>query len=334
MKKNMVFILFFFFCAIIGSGFADETVKIAVLDEYGAIDTINAWDKITDALSEAIDGYEFEAYVFSCREFIGVLAAGGYDFFYCDPGLYAKARVKLKVRKLLTFEKKYGNKYYAFSGSLIFTSNNMWLRDLSTLKGKRIAALCKDSLFGWIAVEEEMKKKKLIKSEKDVDVTFLGKNYRDIIEAVFSKRYAIGIVKSGILEDMASKGEVDIDSVNIINEKKDTPYPALLSTSVYPENVFGIMKDTDLGLAKEVANMLISLPDDILNGSWKLAEDYNPVLKIFFNKKYGSMLKVKKFKSPAELKNPIKKAVDMAISDANAIISEKVGKYEAIRKKD
>lgn len=50
-------------------------------------------------------------------------------------------------------------------------------------------------------------------------VSFIG-NQKKVIEAILNNQYEVGVIRTGMLEVLSSKGLIDISNLKVINEQQ------------------------------------------------------------------------------------------------------------------
>ena len=105
-----------------------------------------------------------------------------------------------------------------------------------------------------------------------------------------------GVVRTDMLERMASEGLIKLEDFKIINPKESSSFPFFHSTRLYPEWPLAKMRDTSSVLAKRVALALLTIPAEhpaAMAGKyvgWTVPEDYRPVHKLMQDLKVGPYL--------------------------------------------
>jgi len=91
-------------------------------------------------------------------------------------------------------------------------------------------------------------------------LTFLGVPHSKVVTAVLAGQADVGIVRTGVLEDMVQKGKLDMSLVRVLNRQPESLFPQALSSRLYPEWPFAAMPQTDSQLVKKVTLTLLGLP--------------------------------------------------------------------------
>jgi C4-dicarboxylate-specific signal transduction histidine kinase len=126
-------------------------------------------------------------------------------------------------------------------------------------------------------------KKEGIDPDKDFSELFFTQTHDAVVNAVLSGIADAGTVRTDTLEEMVREGSLDLKKIKIINPKKYSNFPLLISTPLYPEWPLAKLSGTPMQLAKEVAEVLFSMKAESNCsiesgiGGWTIAADYKPV---------------------------------------------------------
>ena len=116
-------------------------------------------------------------------------------------------------------------------------------------------------------------------TESDFSSLKFLQTHDNVVKAILSKKVEVGTVRTGILEELAKDGTINLADIKIIHPVNDESFPLLVSTALYPEWSFSKMKHTD----NIVSNAILS---DLLNPShlnvpslesWNIPLDYKPI---------------------------------------------------------
>jgi len=198
--------------------------------------------------------------------------------------LALKEKPPVIYRIILSLGQLEDEKYYPYFGGVIFTKKESSLRSLSELKGKTLGAVNPDSFGGYIVALFELYKKGIY--ERDIKVKFYG-THDEVVRAVLRGEVPAGTVRTGILERMASIGEISLEDIKILNQKNYAEFPLLVSSDLYPEWPVLALEGTPEKVIKDFAQALLDIPEDSqiahsIEGVFYIPFDYSPVNKSLF----------------------------------------------------
>jgi PAS domain S-box-containing protein len=283
---------------LVGVLFADEvnissnqkTVKIGILAYRPKPDTIASWQPLIDELNKELPQYHFEMLALNYQELEDAVSKSNIDFVFTNPEHYIALEVKYQVTRVATLvgvgDGAVGLKSF---GGVIFTRvDRSDINTLQDIKGKRIAAVNKDSLGGFLAQAGELYNAGINISE-DRGLSFTNMPHDKVVFAVRDAKADVGFVRTGVLENMAHDKKITLQEFKIINNKDYKGFPYIVSTDLYPEWPFAAMPNTDESLVKSVTAVLFQIKDggDIAKKagyySWTIPMGYEK-LKILMQK--------------------------------------------------
>lgn len=243
---------------------AGEAVKIGILAYRSKPQTLAQWQPLAVALKRAIPDKDFVIEAFEFDELALTVASRQVDFVLTNPGNYIQLSKRNGLSApLATLALNDRNADHAImvSGGVIFCRADYGgVKTLRDLKGKTIAAIGTESLGGYQFQAYEFQKLNgnLVDKAK---LLFTGLPQDNVVNAVLNRQASVGFVRTGVLEEMAREGKLDIQQIKIINRQQLPDYPQLLSTRLYPEWPFAAMPQIDENLARHVAAALFMLEE-------------------------------------------------------------------------
>lgn len=283
-------------------GVADQEVRIAVLAFRGEEETLRQWQPTANYLSSRIPGYAFRIVPLSLSAMAAAVGEARVDFVFTNPGNYVEHEARYGVTRIATYkpsrDKSGSNKF----GAVIFTRNaDNGIHEMRDLKGKRFMAVNEHAFGGFQLAWYEMKAQGIDPFADLAQLTFVGFPHDRIIDAVLSGEADAGICRTGVLENLAQQGRIDLADVRVINARQVPGFPDLLSTRLYPEWPFARLNHTSDDLAQKVVIALLSMPEDdpaAVEGGyagWTVPLDYQPVHDLF------KELRVSPYDAPVEI---------------------------------
>jgi two-component system sensor histidine kinase TtrS len=253
----------------------DKLVTIAVQSFLGQGIAHKKWQLSADYLSRTIPGYDFKIVIVEASKnelLYKMVDQQKVDYVIAQP-VSSVVIQKLHQTKLeLTRNDVKGVSRF---GSVIFTSVlNRSIHNTKSLNGKSFSAANPQGLGGWIVGLDYLTANNINPTVDFSDIQFLG-NQDNIIFAVTNRLVDAGIVRTGVIETMVERGQLERSSIKILDQKIGFPY--LLSTQLVPEWAFSSLQHTDPELTQQIKAALLDFK--YLNGvsRWVEVHDYEPI---------------------------------------------------------
>lgn len=263
-------------------------VKIAVLAFRGEDAALRKWQPTADYLSAQVPGHVFRIVTLSLSEMMDVVANGSVDFILTNPGNYVEHEARHGVVRIATLKplsfRAAGNKF----GAVIFSRADR--RDVTTIKdllGKSFMAINEDAFGGFQMAWREMQAQGVDPFDDLSELVFAGFPQDQVVDAVLAGRVDAGTCRTGVLENLADEGRIDLTQIRILNPQQVAGFSYALSTRLYPEWPFAQLKHTSEGLSQKVVVALLSMGGDhsaAVSGGyagWTVPLDYQPVHDLF-----------------------------------------------------
>jgi len=243
------------------TGAQAEKLRIGVLTLEPPHETMARWGATADLLNARLPLHSFEIVPLSYDDLNSAVRQHEIDFVFTNPEHYVVLRNVYGISPLATVNTVVGGKVVAQFGSTIFTtSSHPQVRQLSDVKGQRIAAVGLYSLGGFLAAADVFRREHIDLRSSDVkSLTFLGAPHVRVVDAVLSGKADVGIVRTGVLEQLASQGKIDLAQVKVLNLQPDSSYPQALSTPLFPEWPMAAMPNVPPELSKSVSLALLQI---------------------------------------------------------------------------
>ncbi|HEX8964751.1 MAG TPA: diguanylate cyclase, partial [Rhodocyclaceae bacterium] len=246
---------------VVAAAAAATPVRVAVLANRPAADVMARWQPLVRYLNESVPGYRFECETYGYDELEQAIAQRTIDFVLTNPSHYLlmtyRNGLSSPLATLVPIDR--GRVLSRFGGVIFAKAERTDITSLEKLHGLTIAAVSKGSLGGYQAQAVELARAGL-HIPQDVALLETGMPQDLAVQAVLEGRADAGFVRTGVLEDLADKGALDLAQVRIIAPKSVDGFPLALSTRLYPEWAFAAMPGVDQDLARQVAGALLSLP--------------------------------------------------------------------------
>lgn len=252
-------------CCLLAAGnvLAAHTVRIGVLSFQSKADTLAQWAPTARLLGQQLSQHSFEIVPLNDEELDSAVAAGGIDFVFTNPEHYVVLRNRHHLRPMATLNQLINGVVVEQFGSVIFTRADSGIRQLDEVRGKRLAAVGLNA-FGGYLIGADMFRQHGIELQSDAQATlvFTGLPQSLVVQQVLSGQADVGIVRTGVLEQMQAKGAFGAGQLRALNLQTASHYPQLLSTDLYPEWPWAALRHTPSDLVKAVTLILLQIQDD------------------------------------------------------------------------
>ena len=239
-----------------------EPVKIGILAFRPQQDIQQQWQPLTSILKTAIPEHDFVIEALSFNELEMAVISRQIDFILTSPAHYIQIAHHVGLSSpLATLINSYDDKgLTAFGGVIFALKSRKDIRRLADIRGKKVAAVDQGSLGGYHLQIHELQKAGL-KAGKNYKIRTNGTRHDKVVEAVLSGEADAGFVRTGVLEDLAQQGKLDINTISIINSQDLPDFPLFISTRLFPEWPFASLPLIDEKLARRVTAALFMLSD-------------------------------------------------------------------------
>ncbi len=276
-----------------------KDIKILAVDIYGDNIISKRWVATIDYLNKQIPEHSFSLVSlkpYQVDQMKALIKQQKVDFIITQPAIYVDLERNTGISKILTLIKDEG---ISQLGSVIFSKKGSEIKLFEDVKNKKVAAVAPLGFGGWLIGYDEFLKKGIDLYKDASLVTFLG-TQNNVIDAVVSQRVDVGIVRTGLIETLISKGQLKLDELNIINQTAYKNFSKISSTKLYPEWAFANTPHIENSISKKVATALLSIPkgsDVALQDhywEWTTPYDYKPVHDLLKKLEVGAYKDYKK----------------------------------------
>lgn len=273
-----------------------DTIHIGLRAHSGAEKDMAKWQPTADYLSQKIPQHRFVMIPFEdLNELSRAAERKMFAFVLTNPSSYVELEKNYGASRILTLQNlRQGGAYTQF-GSVIFTrADNIQIHDIKHITGKRFMAVSERAFGGWRVAWKEFLDNNIDPYKDFEQILFSGGIQEQVVHSVLSGKADAGAVRTDMLEGMASRGEIDINDIKVLNPVHSKDFPFLLSTKLYPEWPFAKLRHTSPELAQQVAIALLSMPSEHSAATrgkyygWTVPLDYQPVHSLLQSLKVGA----------------------------------------------
>ena len=239
-----------------------QPVRICVLAKRGPEKCLNRWKATAEYLSRSIPSHSFKIVPLSFDAIIPAVAHEECDFVLVTPAIYVDLESRFGVSRIATLKNLVeGRTQTRFGGVVFCKADRGDINTLKDLEHKRFAAPHPTSFAAWIAVQLELKHAGIDPYRDFKSLDFPG-THDAVVYAVRDGKVDAGSVRTDILERMARKGEIELKEFRVVSPRKDSGFPLLHTTRLYPEWPFAKSRSTSDRLAEQVSAALLKMPKD------------------------------------------------------------------------
>ncbi len=263
---------------------AAPEVRIGVLAIRPKAVTLAHWEPLARVLERVLPGHRFSVAALDPDELETAVARRELDFVLTNPPHYIllEHRHRLSAPLATRIAALKGQRITAYGGVIFTRADRADLHSPAEIRGRRVAAVDTQSLGGYRSQVRELARLG-IQVPRDVRLSMTGMPQDSVVAAVLGGEAEVGLVRSGILEEMAAEGRIDLAQVRILNAQDHLGYPVALSTRLYPEFPFAALPHVDEELVRRVTAALFLLQDDAAATAamgirgFSVPADYTPV---------------------------------------------------------
>ncbi len=262
-----------------------EVVRIGVLAIRGKPVCFEQWGPTADYLTARIPNHRFIIIPLAYRDVEMAVERREIDFVLVNSALYILIETRYDVGRIATMKTFFQGKPYAYYGGVIFSlSDRTEFASLYDLRNRDIMAVDSNSLGGWIAACREFFHQGIDPNSDMHSIRFAG-THEAVIEAIRNSQADAGIVRTGVLEQMAMEGKINLHEFRVFHDHGGEQYPApfLHSTQMYPQWPMARLSHVSKELSEQVAIALLQMPVDCRAASaadcagWTIPLSYEPV---------------------------------------------------------
>ena len=263
------------------------TVSIGVIAFRDLETTARQWEPLGEFLNERLPGHRFAIRPLYIDDLGKAVARGDVAFVLTQPEHYVILREQFGLAAVATLVTRAGTAQVSRLGGVIVTrASRNDIRELADLRGRTIAAIAPNSLGGFRA-QQWILHQAGIEVEQAAQMVFLGPPQDKVVAEVLAGRADVGFVRTGLLESLIEEGKLQRGALKVINPRKESGFPLLLSTDLYPEWPFSARRGLPDALVKEVTLALLQFGSDGSSTDRRIAgfsppADYAPLERMLY----------------------------------------------------
>lgn len=262
-------------------------VRIGVLAYRGSDQLQRKWLTLRDYLGQEIPEWSFEIVPITLSSAAAQIESGQVDFVVTNPGNFVDLNRRFRLSVIATrVQQKSDGSYASEFGSAIIALKESGLTGLQDVEGKSVAAVAVDAWGGFQIAWHEFERAGVNLFAEPTELRFVGFSMDQVVMRVLEGTADVGIVRSGLMEDLAHEGRIDPDAFIYLNANVTYSHPYKVSTGLYPEWPFAVLATTDQALSNRVALALLNMTTRPLaelsdgSDSWSAPVAYHGVVEL------------------------------------------------------
>ena len=267
---------------------ASRTVRIGVLAYRGSRSARQRWAPLLRHLSVSVPGVHFLLQPVTLSSAAPLLESGRIDYLITNPGHYVSLAEQIPLAPIATLERLPGGNGpgLVHFGSVIFVRADSDIATLADLRGRRLTAVAPDAFGGFLMAWAEFVAEGIDPFRDLGALRFTGFPQDVIVEAVLSGRTDAGVVRTGLLENLATEGRIRLTDLRILHAGRFPGWPLAVSTRLQPEWPFLVREGADRRITVAIARALLATQDaDLrrrfgLKNAWTAPLSYDGVRRL------------------------------------------------------
>ena len=231
-------------------------VVVGLNSPRGEAKAMRQWGPLADYLEEVL-GEKVRLRPNKVEKLLKLTEKGEVDFVFANPVQTIIMQEELGVTPLVTRNNKNGP---MFAG-LIIALKKSGIRTAADLKGKSVISLSPSAAAAYVFQSYHLLQKG-IDPHKDFASFTEGKKLDSLVYHVRNGLAAAAFIKTGVLENMAKEGKIDIDQFVVVDQRKDANFPQLHTTQLYPGWFFSATPKAEDKMVVKVKEALLRLTSD------------------------------------------------------------------------
>ncbi len=253
-------VLVFTFSAFSSAGMAQD-LSIGVLAPLGTKEAVARWQPTVDFLNARIKEATFKLVAYTDPGAMAKAArTGAFQYAITNPASYVEMEVDAGATKHLSLVNEWKGQPLIRFGSVIFTRKDEGdVLTLQDLRGKSLMAVGEHAFGGWEIVRQEFLQQDLQPDTYLGSLSFANFSQPAVVRAVRDGKVDAGVVRTGVLEQMAADLEINLNDFHVVAPRVDVGFPLLHSTELYPEWYFAALPSAPDDLTGAIINDLLAI---------------------------------------------------------------------------
>jgi diguanylate cyclase (GGDEF)-like protein/PAS domain S-box-containing protein len=249
-------------CLFSSTLLAVEPIRIGVSAEHSISASNTRWQPLAQALQRALPGEQVIIEVYPPAQLVKAIYSRQLDFVLMEPNtqILMARRIGLSAPLASLINDQGGVASPAYGGVIFVKADRRDINNSRDLLNRRIATTSKDSFSGY-----QMQAYELLLAGVDIAKSATIKTTdwpeANVVKAVQQGDVDAGLVRTGTLEALAQRGEIQLTDYRVIDQDKLPGFKAASSTHLFPEWSFSALPHVRESIARKVAAALYQLAD-------------------------------------------------------------------------
>lgn len=259
---------------------ANSQIRIGVLSNRGDEVVYRTWNESKDYLQKELRK-PISIIPLKFDEIRTAIDTKKIDYIFMNPMLYVQNEHRYHIKKVLTTRRYYNNRAQPTFGSVIFVRSGTLIPKVK-LQNISVSAVHPQSFGGWLVGRYVLDKEGITIPKSNVHFKY---DHYAVVQDILLGKSELGIVRTGVLEELMAKGMLNQDSIKILFPKTNTPYQ-FLSSNLYPSWPIAALphvqerEKAELALALLKISVLKPKYTKRIGFEWGLPDDYSKVSEL------------------------------------------------------
>ncbi len=259
---RFIFACLAFYFIFVSEVFAVDKLKLGVFAYRPKAIMIERYQPLVDYLNTQLKDIRIQLKVLEPADMQHAVSSQSIDLLFTNPRHFIILRRNNDLTgAIATLVKRSKNGDYTQNlGGVIFTRSSIKdINQLSDLEGRLIAFPSTNFIGGFQSQAFELLQAG-INPQNDISLVEAGR-HDAVVKMVLSGKADVGFVRTEILEDLVSEGEMNLSQIKVINRQFHRNFPFIISTRLYPEWPFAALAHVDRRLVSRIASALMALEE-------------------------------------------------------------------------
>lgn len=237
-----------------------QAFRIGILAHRPVDEARAYWQPLQTALEAALPDKRFELVLSDFARLDDLVDRAAVDLVLTNPNHYIQLRTRQPGMRAMatTIEEVQGQLLPLFGGVIVVRADRAELRSLADLTGRPVAAVNAQSLGGYRTQLYAFHDQGLPLPSL-TQTLFTDMPHDNVIAAVLDGRVDAGFVRTGVIEEMAAAGRLDLTEIRLLNDQEVPGFPLRLSTRLYPQWAFAAMPGLDVEQVNRITAAALTL---------------------------------------------------------------------------
>jgi signal transduction histidine kinase/ABC-type phosphate/phosphonate transport system substrate-binding protein len=246
-----------------------EVVNIGLLNHRDNESYQAFWRETARTLSSKIPGYTFVIKPLGLECLTHAISKQQLHFAITSSAQAVLLEKNYHSFPIATLQSLYKNHAFSHYGAAIITKTDRDdINGLADLKGQHFIAASPYEFGGYQMVWRQLQEAGIDPQKDFFELFFTNDRDEDIVRSIVEGKADAAAIQSGTIERLIDLGELSQGQIKVLHpESTPSDFPAH-STILYPEWSFIGLENTDIALAKRIADILLSMPKQTTNSTY------------------------------------------------------------------